>query len=103
MLLKQSAVLGSVVAGATISTQEMGFLPGMKVAAVIGSPAGAIVGSAIVQTSEDGTTWGTATGASAVTTAGLNIQEITLKQFLRFNMTAWTSGNLQATFLSGLD
>lgn len=103
MLLKQSAILAAAAAGATINTTEMGFLPGMKVAAVIGSPGGAIVGSAIVQTSEDGTAWATATGASAVTTAGLNIQEITLKQFLRFNMTAWTSGNLQATFLSGLN
>lgn len=98
--VKQSAVLSSVVAGATINTEEAGFLPGMEVLAFIGSPGAAFVGSAIVQTSEDGTTWGTATGAVAATDAGLDIQVITLKQKLRFNMTAFTSGSLQVTFVS---
>ncbi len=103
MLLKQSAILAALAAGATIATTEIGFLPGMKVAAVIGSPAGAFVGSAIVQTSEDGTTWGTATGAVAVTGPGLNVQEVTLKQFIRLNVTAFTSGNIQASLISGLN
>lgn len=103
MLLKQTAILAALAAGAIISTTELGFLPGMKVAAVIGSPGGAFVGSAIVQTSEDGTTWGTATGAVAVTGPGLNVQEVTLKQYLRLNVTAYTSGNIQSSFLSGLN
>ena len=103
MKIKQSAVLSSVVAGATINTTESGFLPGMQVAAIIGSPGGAFVGSAQLQTSQDGTTWTNATGSSAVTSGGLNIQTITLAQFIRLNMTAFTSGNLQATLLGDID
>lgn len=101
-MLKQTAILAAAAAGATISTTEAGFLPGMKVPAVIGSPGNAFVGSAIVQTSEDGTTWGTGTGAVAVTGPGLNIQEITLKQYIRLNVTAFTSGSIQSTFLSAI-
>lgn len=103
MKVKQSAVLASVVAGAAINTREAGFLPGMQVPVSFASPGGSFVGSAILQTSEDGTTWGTATGAAAVTTlGGGQIQVITLKQYLRLNMTAFTSGNLQATILSDI-
>ncbi len=102
MKFKQSALLASVVAGATISTTEAGFLPGMQVPVVLGSPGGAFVGSAIVQTSQNGTTWATATGAVAVTAGGVNIQNITLAQFVRLNCTAYTSGNIQATFLSDI-
>jgi hypothetical protein len=98
--IKQSAILAALAAGATINTTEAGFLPGMVVPAFIGSPSGAFVGSAILQTSEDGTTWGTAGGAVAVTTQGLNVQTITLKQFIRLNVTAFTSGNIQATLIS---
>jgi hypothetical protein len=101
--IKQSAILAALAAGATISTTEAGLLPGMTVVAVLGSPGGAFVGSAIVQTSEDGSTWGTASGASAVTGAGLNIQPIVLKQYVRLNVTAFTSGNIQATILSDID
>jgi hypothetical protein len=97
---KQSAILAALAAGATITTQEAGFLPGMTVPAIIGSPGGAFVGSAILQTSEDGSTWGTASGASAVTGAGLNIQSVVLKQYIRLNVIAYTSGNIQATLLS---
>lgn len=99
-MIKQSAILAAFVVGATISTNEAGFLPGMKVPAIIGSPGAAFVGSAILQSSEDGTTWGTASGAVAVTTAGLNIQEVVLKQYMRLNVTAFTSGNIQATLVS---
>lgn len=102
MKVKQSALLASVVAGATINTREAGFLPGMQVPVVLGSPGGAFVGSAVVQTSQDGTTWATATGATAVTAGGVNIQVITLAQFVRLNCTAYTSGNIQATFLSDI-
>ncbi|KAF0844333.1 hypothetical protein FNL37_1777 [Methylovorus glucosotrophus] len=103
MKIKQSAILAALAAGATISTTEAGFLPGMTVAAIIGSPGGAFVGSAILQTSQDGSTWGTAPGAAAVTGPGLNIQQVTLAQFIRFNVTAYTSGNIQATLLSDID
>lgn len=103
MKIKQSALLASVVAGATITTTEAGFLPGMVVPVVLGSPSGAFVGSAVIQTSEDGTTWGTGTGAVAVTAPGVNIQSVTLKQFIRLNCTAYTSGNIQATILSDIN
>lgn len=102
MKLKQTAILAALAAGATITTEEAGFLPGMQVPAIIGSPSGAFVGSAILQTSEDGTTWGTGTGAAAVTGPGLNIQNITLKQKIRLNVTAYTSGDIQATLMSDI-
>lgn len=103
MKIKQSAILAALAAGATINTNEAGLLPGMQVAAIIGSPGGAFVGSAQLQTSVDGTTWVNATGSTAVTGPGLNIQAITLAQYLRLNVTAYTSGNIQATILSDLD
>jgi len=103
MRLKQSAVLASVVAGATINTLEAGFLPGMAVVGILGSPSGAFVGSAILQSSVDGTTWATASGATAVTGPGVNIQSIVLAQYLRLNCTAYTSGGIQASLLSDID
>lgn len=103
MKLKQSAVLNSVVAGAAISMAEAGFLPNMQVVAILASPAAAFVGSAIVQTSVDGTTWTTAPGATAVTAGGVSIQAVTVAQFVRLNMTAFTSGSLQLTLLSDID
>jgi len=102
MKLKQTALLAALAAGATIATNEAAFLPGMQVPVVLGSPSGAFVGSAILQTSEDGTTWATATGAAAVTAPGVAIQNITLKQYLRLNVTAYTSGDIQATALSNV-
>lgn len=103
MKVKQSAILAAQAAGATINTNETGFLPGIVVPVFLGSPGGAFVGSAIVQTSVDGTTWSTASGAVAVTGPGLNIQQITLAQFVRLNVTAFTSGNIQATFIGDID
>lgn len=103
MKIKQSAILAAFAAGATINTSEAGLLPGMIVPVVIGSPGAAFVGSAIIQTSEDGSTWGTGSGAVAVTGPGLNIQQVTLKQYIRLNVTAYTSGNIQATILSDID
>ncbi len=103
MKIKQSAILTAVAAGATINTTEAGFLPGMTIAAVIGSPGGAFVGTAQVQTSQDGTTWTNAVGSSSVTSGGVNIQPVVLAQFIRLNVSAFTSGNLQATFLSDID
>lgn len=102
MKLLQSAILAALAAGATINTKEAGFLPGITVPAIIGSPGGAFVGSAILQTSVDGTNWSTATGASAVTSAGLNIQNVKLEEYIRLNVTAYTSGNIQATLLSNV-
>jgi hypothetical protein len=96
----QTAILSAVAAGATIETNKAGFLPGMTVPVIIGSPDAAFAGSAVVQTSEDGSTWGTASGAVAVTTAGLAIQQIVLKQYVRLNVTARTAGSVQATLLS---
>jgi hypothetical protein len=103
MKFKQSAVLASLVAGAALNTTESGFLPGMQVGVIIGAPGGSFVGSAIVQTSQDGTTWGAAPGASAVTSGGVNVQTVTLAQFVRLNVTAYTSGGIQASFLSDID
>jgi len=103
MKLKQTALLAALAAGATITTMEAGFLPGMTVAAILHSPAGAFVGSAQVQTSQDNVTWVNATGSTAVTAGGTDIQLITLAQYVRLNVTAYTSGGIKATFLSDIN
>lgn len=102
MKIKQTAVLAALAAGATINTEEAGFMPGAQVAALVYSPSGAFVGSGVIETSEDGTTWATATGAAARTAPALDVQVITLKQKIRLNITAYTSGDLRATFLSDI-
>lgn len=102
MLFKQTATLSASGAGATISTTEAGYLPGMRIPVLLHSPGGAFSGSAILQTSQDGTTWATATGATAVTTGGTDVQNITLQQFIRLNCTAYTSGNIRATLIADI-
>lgn len=101
MKVLQSTVLASAVASAAIATKEAGFLPGMPAVAFLHSPGGAFAGTAVVQTSEDGTTWATAEGASAVTAPGA-IQNIKLKQFVRLNCSAFTSGGIQLSVLSNV-
>jgi len=102
MKQKLTAVLSSVVAGATINTQEAGYLPGMQVVADMFAPAGAFSGSAKWQTSVDGTTWADAGSAFTTTTGGYNPQTITLAQFLRLNCTNFTSGSVQGRILSDI-
>lgn len=100
-----TAAVTSAAASAAITCNTAGFLPGQKVIAVIGGTNGAAFsGTAVVQTSDDGTTWGTADGAVAlVTTTGApTIQEITLKSYVRLNVSAFTSGSAQARFISAL-
>lgn len=101
MKVKQSTVLSSVAASAGIAMNEAGFLPGMPAVAFLNTPAGSFVGSAIIQTSEDNVTWANAAGASAVTSGGA-IQNITLKQYVRLNCTAFTSGSIQLSLLSNV-
>jgi hypothetical protein len=102
MKVLQSAVLSSVASDDAISTEVAGFLPGMQVPAFLTSPSADFAGSAIIQTSEDGSTWGTATGAVAKTTDGTEIQVITLKQYVRLNVTARSAGSVQMTLLSNV-
>lgn len=102
MKIKQSTLRSAAGADAAIAMNESGFLPGMVVPVVIGSPGAAFAGSAIIQSSVDGTTWGTATGAAAVTAGGTTIQSVTLNQYMRLNVTAYTSGSIQATFLGDI-
>ena len=101
MKVLQSTVLAGVIGSTAIATKEAGFLPGMPVVAFLHSPGGAFAGTAVVQTSEDGTTWATAEGASAVSASGA-IQNIKLKQFVRLNCTAYTSGTIQLSLLSNV-
>lgn len=103
MKQKLTAVLASVVAGATINTQEAGLLPGMQVIADIFAPAGAFSGSAKWQTSVDGSTWTDAGSAYTTTTGGFVPQNITLAQYIRLNCTAFTSGSVQGRILSNID
>lgn len=101
MKVLQSTALSSAAASAAIATKESGFLPGMPAVAFLHSPAGAFAGTAVVQTSEDGSAWATAEGAAAVSAPGA-IQNIKLKQFVRLNVSAFTSGNIQLSVLSNV-
>lgn len=94
------ATLSAAGAGASVTTQSGGLLPGETVPVLLSSPSGAFVGSAQVQTSVDGTTWTNA--GTAVTTAGADIQAIKLENFIRLNCTAYTSGNVKALALGDL-
>lgn len=94
------ATLAAVAAGATITTQSAGLLPGEAVPVLLSSPSGAFVGSAQLQTSVDGTAF-TNVG-TAVTSAGTDIQVITLSNFIRLNCTAFTSGNIKAVAFNEL-
>lgn len=94
------ASLSAVAAGATVTTQSAGMLPGEVVPVLLSSPDGAFAGSAQLQTSPDGTTW-TNVG-TAVTTAGTQIQAITLSNYLRLNCTARTAGTVAAVALNDL-
>ncbi|MFD1121840.1 hypothetical protein ACFQ2T_04945 [Methylophilus flavus] len=102
MKQKQTAILSSAVNGATINTQEAGFLPGMQVVVDLYAPVGAFSGTVKSQTSVDGSTWVDA-GTPWVTTAGgLNSQVITLAQFFRIVTTAYASGSVQGRILSDI-
>lgn len=101
MKQKITAVLSSVVAGASIATIEAGFLPGVPVVADLFAPTStAFVGSAIWQTSPDGTTW---TNTGVAFTGGFSPQTITLSNFVRLNVTAFTSGSVQGRLISDID
>ena len=90
--------LAAVAASASLSTQGLGLLPGDVVPVFLSSPDAAFAGSAQVQTSVDGTTWNNV--GTAVTTAGTQIQAITLQNFIRLNCTARTAGTIAAVGLN---
>ena len=100
MDMKQTAAITSVAASTSISTRQSGFMAGTKGIAIANGVTAAFVGSAIWQTSPDGTTW---TNQGVAFTGGLvNIQQITLSEFLRLNVTAYTSGGIQGTVLGDI-
>lgn len=101
MRMLDLGTLAAVAAGTSIATTGLGFLPGESVKAEIFSPGGAFVGSARMQTSVDGTTW-TDVGPAVHTTAGYNTFMITLANFIRLNMTAFTSGSLKAVVINDI-
>lgn len=92
--------LTSVAASTAISTQSAGLLAGEVVPVLVGSPTGAFVGTASLQTSVDGTTW-TNVGPS-LTTAGVQLVAVPLSNFIRLNCTAFTSGSIAATAFNDL-
>lgn len=103
MKAKNTAIVNSVAASASIATSEAGFLPGMTAVCDIYSTDGAFAGTAQWQTSADGTTWGNQ-GTSFVSTAGaFNRQNITLSNFIRLNVSARTAGAVQGSIVSDID
>lgn len=94
-------ILTAVAAGTAMATTGLGFLPGEVAKAEIFSPSGAFVGTSRIQTSVDGTTW-TDVGPAAHTTGGYNTYMITLSNWIRLNVTAFTSGNIKAVVFNDI-
>ena len=92
--------LAALAAGATVNTQSAGLLPGETVPILLSSPSGAFVGTASLQTSVDGTTF-TNVGPS-VTSAGTQLAAVRLENFIRLNVSAYTSGNVSAVAFNDL-
>ena len=67
--------------------------------ALVHAPAGAFVGTAKIESSDDNSTWADATTAQAMTAAGLYIQAIVGAKYYRLNNTAYTSGSISATLI----
>ena len=102
MKQKITGALSSATNGATINTQEAGFLPGMQVVVDMFAPAGAFSGSSKWQSSVDGSTW-VDTGSTFTTTGGgFNTQTIVLAQYLRLVTPTYTSGSVQGRILSDI-
>lgn len=100
MQMKQTAVLSAVAPSTAITTKESSFQSGTKVVAIANGVTAAFVGSAQWQTSVDGTTW---VNQGVAFTGGLvNIQNITLTENVRLNVTAYTSGGIQGTLVSDI-
>lgn len=100
MRMLDLGTLAAVAAGTSFPTNGLGFLPGESVKAEIFSPGGAAVGSAQIQTSPDGTNWTNVGTAHA--NGGYNTFMITLSNFIRLNMTAFTSGNIKAVVINDI-
>jgi hypothetical protein len=98
MRILDLGTLAAVAAGTSFPTRGTGFLPGEQVVVNFGSvAAAAFAGSAQVQTSVDGTTWGNV-GSAFVGAA--DTQQITLSNFIRLNCTARTAGSVKAVVVN---
>lgn len=98
MRMLDLGTLAAVAAGTAFPTSGLGFLPGESVKAEIFSPGGAAVATAQIQTSPDGTNW-TNVGV-AHSSGGYNTFMVTLSNFVRLNMSAFTSGSVKATLFN---
>lgn len=92
--------LAAVAASTGVACDKGGLLVGEKVPVLLSSPDAAFAGSAQLQTSPDNATW-TNVG-TAVTTAGTQVQEITLSSFIRLNCTARTAGTVAAVAIGSI-
>ena len=103
MRQKITTEITAAAASTAISTLEAGFLPGVDVIADIFAPLGAFAGTARWQTSPDNVTWSNVGVDVVLTTGGFNTQTIRLAQWVRLNVSAFTSGRVGGRLLSDID
>lgn len=93
---------GSAGAGtAVVSGLDVSAAIGKNGVAIMHSPAGAFVGTAKVEASDDGATWVDAVAAQAMTGPGVYIVPVLGARQYRVNVTAYTSGSISASLLFG--
>lgn len=100
MRIASLGTLAAVAAGTALSTQAAGFLAGETVPVLVSSPGGAFAGTASLQTSVDGVTYSNV--GPSITAGGTVLVAVPLSNFLRLNVSAFTSGNVAATVFNDL-
>jgi len=91
---------GSAGAGtAVVSGLDLSAAIGKTGVAIVHSPGGAFIGTAKVESSDDGATWVDAVAAQAMAAPGVGITAIIGAKQYRVNVTAYTSGSVSATLI----
>lgn len=89
---------GSAGAGtAVVSGLDVSAAIGKTGVAIVHSPGGAFVGTVKIESSDDGSTWGDAVAAQAMTGPGVYIMPVIGARQYRVNVTAYTSGSISAS------
>lgn len=89
---------GSSGAGtAVVSGLDVSAAIGKTGVAILHSPGGAFVGTAKIESSDDGSTWADAVAAQAMTGPGVYVMPVTGAKQYRVNVTAYTSGSISAS------
>jgi hypothetical protein len=91
---------GSSGAGtAVVSGLDVSAAIGKTGVAIMASPGGAFVGTAKLESSDDGATWVDAVAGQAMTGPGTYVMPIVGAKQYRVNVTAYTSGSISGTLI----